>query len=212
MVPRRPHHRRTPKVAAVGLLALVLAGCVHPPSPPAAARELHALDARFVAFTATRLNDLDDAEDAIARLEAIRLDWLAVIGRVTGPDAEHDRSIALVRLAELHLDLAARIRRIPYATGSDAGGRAAFDAALSRLALPLEATGHGVLAQVVDRAERQRLDGRFVRRARLYLRLHNGIALAHDDVVVLQEELAATTFRAPSTLLQAGRVGQRASR
>jgi hypothetical protein len=156
------------------------------------------------------------AERAIARLESIRLEWLLLLGdgaaRVSSPKSEHDGPLALLRLAELHLDLAARIRRIPYPAGVDGADRAAFDAALSRLALPLEATGQGVLAQITDRAARTGADGRFVRRARLYQRLHAGHALSDADLRLVGSELVASTYRAPSTLLQAGRIGQRASR
>jgi len=120
---------------------------------------------------------------------------------------EHDRRLALVRLAELHLDLSARIRRVPYA-GVD--NRQAFDARLSARALPLEATGISVLEQVVDRVDDD--EDRFARRARLYLHLHTDAVLTEADLDVLREELVAVSFRAPRSLLDTGRIGQRAAR
>jgi hypothetical protein len=208
---------RTAVVRGVACAAVVVTGvltsCAHPtPTSRAPAREVRVLDASFAAFTAAHLDDVGDAENAIARLESIRIDWLLVVGDGALAVRESDRQLALLRLAELHLDLAARIRRIPYPAGVDDGDRAAFDARLSSLALPLEATGLGVLAQITDRAARTGDDGRFVRRARLYQRLHGGRSLSDDDVRLLTAELTAPTFRAPSTLLQAGRIGQRASR
>jgi hypothetical protein len=203
-------------VVAAVVGAVFLGACAHPASPPSPDRGPRVLESSFVAFTAVRLDDLEDAERAIARLESIRLEWLLLLGdgaaRVSSPKSEHDGQLALLRLAELHLDLAARIRRIPYPAGVDGADRAAFDAALSRLALPLEATGQGVLAQITDRAARTGADGRFVRRARLYQRLHAGHALSDADLRLVGSELVASTYRAPSTLLQAGRIGQRASR
>ncbi|MBM4283154.1 MAG: hypothetical protein FJ137_21205 [Deltaproteobacteria bacterium] len=208
--------RRCPLLAGAALAALAALatpGCSHGREPaPSVVIELHALDASFVAFTSARLTDLEAVEQAVARLEAIRLDWLDVVGRADGPRASRDRLLALLRLAELHLDLAARVRRVPYPVGTDDAGRGAFDAELSRIALPLEATGQGMLAQALARAARDGVDGRFVRRARLYQRLHGGRPIDDDDVRALHDELAATTFRAPATLLQVDRVGQRASR
>jgi hypothetical protein len=200
------------RLVTVFFIVASLVACAHAPSPPDPVRELRVLDASFASFTAGRLYGVDDAEAAVARLESIRLDWLAVVGAGDGVARGDERTLALLRLAELHLDLAARIRRIPYPAGVDDDERRAFDATLSRLALPLEATGQGVLAQITDRAARGGGDGRFVRRARLYQRLHGGHPLGADDVRVLTAELEATTFRAPTTLLQAGRIGQRASR
>jgi hypothetical protein len=208
-------------LTSVGLALLVVVGalgpaaCVHPaatPTPDATERRLRALDVRFGSFVAERLGSLHDIEPAVAELEALRLDWLDELGDLDAVVEERPRLLVLVRLAEMHLDLAARIRRVPYAPGLDDDGRAAFDAALSREALPLEAIGQGILAQVVHRATRADVDGRFVRRARLYQRLHAGRALDDADLAALRTELVATTFRAPSTLLQAERIGQRASR
>ncbi len=176
------------------------------------ARRLRALERSFYAFVAVKLHNLEEVEDATARLEQLRLDYLDALSEPNSD--ERDRLWALLRLAELHLDLSARIRRVPYQS-ADPAARAAFDATLSQRALPLEATGKGILEQIVQRAERAGVEGRFVARARLYLHLHpqeGRVALDDDDVVVLQQELMASTVRAPRSLLEAGRVGQRAAR
>ncbi len=205
---------------ACGLLAAAvssgaLTACVTTATTTTAAqdhRRLLGLERAFFAFANTRLRSLDDVEAATAVLEDLRLDYVDVL---SGPQAaERDRLLALLRLAELHLDLAARIRRVPYVDGADDDAKRRFDIALSGLALPLEATGLGMLDQLVARAARGGVEGRFVARARLYQRLHAHSATALDDGdrAALGGELVAQTFRAPRSLLEAGRLGQRAAR
>lgn len=171
-------------------------------------RRLRALERQFHAFVATPLRQESDVEAAIAELESLRLDY---VDALTAASSERERVQALVRLAELHLDLSARIRRVPY---PDTSSRGAFDARLSSWALPLEATGISVLQQVSERADDTRAgaDDRFVKRARLYLHLHTSTHLTAADVDVLRDELVASDFRAPRSLLDTGRIGQRAAR
>lgn len=176
-------------------------------------RRLRALERSFHAFTATKLKDFDDVETATTQLEQLRMDYLDALSDTSS--AEKDQLLALLRLAELHLDLGARVRRVPYPAHLDERQQRQFDVRLSALALPLEATGQGILEQIVQRADRDGVDGRFVHRARLYLHLHahkGDVLLDDDDVAVLRQELVAQTFRAPRSLLEAGRVGQRAAR
>lgn len=205
-------------VAAAALAGAVTSvGCASSPaSAPARAahdplsqRRLLVLERDFAAFTARALRGPDDVEEQTAALEALRLDYLDVLARAAHP---RDRLLCLVRIAELHLDLGARIRRLPYPVGASDDEKARFDEALSQDALPLEAVGRGVLAQALDYADQHGLDGRFVRRARLYRTLHAGDALDTDEIKWLRRELADRTFGAPRTLLEAGRVGQRAAR
>ncbi|HEY4222431.1 MAG TPA: hypothetical protein VGO62_13845, partial [Myxococcota bacterium] len=144
-----------------------------------------------------------------AALEALRLDYLDVLARAPQP---RDRLLVLLRIAELHLDLGARIRRVPYPAGASDADKQTFDAMLSQDALPLEAVGRGVLAQAVDFADTRGLDGRFVHRARLYQSLESGAPLDKDEIAWLSHELVDRTFGAPRTLLEAGRIGQRAAR
>jgi hypothetical protein len=171
-------------------------------------RRLRALERQFHAFVATPLRQESDVEAAIAELESLRLDY---VDALTAARTERERLQALVRLAELHLDLSARIRRVPY---PDTSSRGAFDARLSSWALPLEATGISVLQQVNERADDTSADAndRFVKRARLYLHLHTSTHLTAADVDVLRDELVASDFRAPRSLLDTGRIGQRAAR
>jgi hypothetical protein len=197
--------------------SVVVGACATPTDGAAQARRdgrrLRALERSFHGFVSHKLKDLDDVEAATAQLEQLRLDYVDALAEPSS--AERDRLLALLRLAELHLDLSARIRRVPYPANLDARQQRQFDVRLSALALPLEATGQGILEQIVQRADRGGVDGRFVHRARLYLHLHahqGDVVLDDADVAVLQSELVATTFRAPRSLLEAGRVGQRAAR
>jgi hypothetical protein len=197
----------------VTLAAAVLAGCQHGgPAPTAAQRDtrrLLVLEEPFHSFVSTPLATLEDVEVATARLEGLRLRYLDAVSLEQHSDGQ---LWALVRIGELHLDLSARVRRLPYPAGLSPDEQRRFDNRLSQRALPLEAVGTGVLEQVVARAAREGNDERAARRARLYLRLHGGQPLAPDDIALLQSELVAPTFRAPRSLLEAGRIGQRAAR
>lgn len=205
------------RLAVLFLLGLVVSdglGCATaaPTQSSKDIRRLLSLERSFYGFVAVKLQDLQQVEEATARLEELRLDYLHALSEPSS--GERDRLWAMLRLAELHLDLAARIRRVPYGSG-DPFTRADFDATLSQRALPQEATGQGILRQILQRAERSGVYGRFVARARLYLHLHpqeGATALSATDIGVLQQELVASTFRAPRSLLEAGRVGQRAAR
>jgi hypothetical protein len=184
--------------------------CAHAPTPPElSARRLLVLERDFAAFTSRPLRSIDGIEPATAALEALRLDYVDTLSRAESP---RDRLLCLVRIAELHLDLSARIRRIPYPRGTSEVERRAFDDVLSQEALPLEAIGRGVLAQAIDYADTHGVDGRFVHRARVYRALHAGEILDRDELRWLRRELADRTFGAPRTLLEAGRIGQRAAR
>lgn len=197
------------------LSALVLVGalaaCAHAPAAPSAltVRRLAVLEQDLRTFTGTRLTSVDDVERELGVLEELRLAYLDTLAVEVAP---RDRVLCLLRIAELHLDLSARVRRVPYPIGAGEEERRAFDDLLSQQALPLEAVGRGVLAQAVDEAEAKGVDDRFARRARLYQRIHAGHSLDRADLVLLKSELAARTFMAPRTLLEAGRIGQRAAR
>jgi hypothetical protein len=191
--------------------ALGQAGCATPQVSEQAlsSRRILLLERDFAAFVAQPLSSWQDVEDEVASLEQLRLLYLDVLSQADSP---RDRMLCLLRIAELHLDLGARVRRLPYPRGALRSERAAFDERLSQHALPLEAVGRGVLAQAIDYAETHGLDGRFVRRARLYRTLHGGRPLEQTELAWLRRELKDRTFGAPRTLLEAGRVGQRAAR
>lgn len=214
-------------IAGIAALAIPLAsGCAHAPSAELSAqraeRRLLVLEEEFSEFIARDLArsedgarlDPDEAihelDQHIARLQALRLRYLDLVGEGS---SDRQRVVAMVRIAELHLDLGARVRRLPYPADATVEQMVAFDERLGRIATPLEAVGYGVLRQVDDYADRRRFDGRFVRRAHLYLALHQDGSLHRRELVTLRAELARSApYGAPRRLLEAGRVGQRASR
>ncbi len=194
----------------------------HAGNARAAKHKVLVLEDRFSRFVSAPLDRDEDGaplaerdvfvriEEATNRLQGLRLSYLDV---VQDADRPQERVLALVRLGELHLDLASRIRRVPYPRDASATERAAFDRALSRRAVALEATGLGVLTQLVHYAGRMSYEDRFVRRARAYLALHSGDRLDENMVATVRQELLqATMFPAPRRLLEPMRVGQRAAR
>jgi hypothetical protein len=208
------------------LFAAAVVGCAHAPGQPQDSqlfeRKLLVLEQDFAEFTAKQLElgedderlgpeaTLAELDKHIAELERLRLRYLDVLSEGS---SDRQRVVAMVRIAELHLDLGARVRRVDYPADSTPASMRAFDERLGRVATPLEAVGYGVLTQVVDYAERRRFDGRFVRRARLYTALHSEAALSDGDLRALHLELRRPApYGAPRRLLEAGRVGQRASR
>jgi hypothetical protein len=202
--------RSPARLLVVAALGAAL-GCAHveSASDPLSQRRMLVLERDFAAFSARPIANPEDIEQQTAALEALRLDYLDVLAKAELP---RDRLLILLRIAELHLDLGARIRRVPYPAGSDDLEKRGFDEMLSQDALPLEAVGRGVLAQAIDYADTHGLDGRFVHRARLYRALANGESLSSDEIAWLQRELVDRTFGAPRALLEAGRIGQRAAR
>ena len=224
--------QRASSLLLTTVLVVFSAGCAHESArttpenrdTDTVERKLLVLEGDFARFVGTRLDRGDDGERLTGplalrvvereqrRLESLRLAYLDAVKPGAAP---RQRMIAMVRIGELHLDLSARIRRVPYGAGMDAAARAAFDDLLSRRALPLEATGLGVLGQAVSYAERTGEDGPFAARARIYLALHDGTAVhvVDDEVGLLRRELSAVgPYRAPRRLLEVGRVGQRAAR
>lgn len=199
-------------LVAMGVLAVgCLGACAHPHEAreDLSGRRIVVLEREFAAFAARTLRAPDDVERETAALEALRLEWLDELSRATEP---RQRLLCLLRIGELHLDLGARIRRVPYPPHSSEDQKREFDDGLSHDALPLEAVGKGVIAQAIDYADTHGLDGRFVRRARLYRTLHDGRPLSVEELGWLRAELVARSFNAPRPLLEAGRVGQRAAR
>jgi hypothetical protein len=189
-----------------GATTIGCAGLTTTPARPARADALtEKLEPSFVALVAQRPRNIDEAERFVASIELLRSQYVVAIGRATD---DNDRAWLLLRVAELHLHGAARVRRIRYASGID---RDAFDATLSSLALPLEATGSGVLQQLISRGDAL-ADERPLERARLYLSFLAGDSLDAGERQVLLDELRATRRKAPRTLLEAGRLGQRAAR
>jgi hypothetical protein len=217
------------RILATCLLAAALLGsaCAHRSvsqeltSAELDERVLH-LEDEFARFTAVDLS-VDDAgvpraaEDAVAALERsvaelqrLRLRYLALVDR--GAD-ERQTTLILLRIAELHLDLAARGRRLPYPVEATEPEQRSFDARLGRIVSPLEAAGFGVLEQIARYHDDRGSLTTTVRRARLYLALHRDAAIDDQSAAQLRLELRGVgAFDAPRRLLEAGRLGRRASR
>lgn len=191
-------------------------------------KRLRLLERDFLSFTQRPLDisigDFSSEPDArlagldpwISELESLRLRYLQIAAH---DHSESHRLIAMLRIAELHLDLGARIRRIPYPETWPDSDLQRFDAALSRAALPLEIVGIGVLEQVVDYSARVPPAlgdaAGYVDRCEMYLVLHrgNGERLGAAHLATLTRELSRkSAYPAPKTLLEAGRIGKRASR
>ncbi|MCP4504256.1 MAG: hypothetical protein GY822_30415 [Deltaproteobacteria bacterium] len=135
------------------LLSLGVFGCQHAPQrrgSASAEQRLVSLEQSFSRFVSASLEDSDlpvlgRFEVQRKKLERLRMRYLDVVRDAQG---ERVRIAAMVRVAELHLDLAARVRRIPYETNASQAHHTELDAQLSRWALPLEATGIGILHQI----------------------------------------------------------------
>lgn len=191
-------------------------------------RRLRILERDFLAFTqrpldvfvgasATELDaGLSGLDPWVSELESLRLRYLQIAGEGS---TEPHRLIALLRIAEMHLDLGARIRRIPYPDAWPPSDFRKFDDTLSREALPLEIVGISVLEQVVDYAARIPPSvgeaANYVARCELYLMLHreaDGRLDTEHLATLTRELLRKNEYPAPKTLLEAGRIGNRASR
>lgn len=212
-------------------LAVSAAGCVHPSTTDARhagathlQRKLLVLEGETSTFWSRSLSDDGppshaQTKAAIERetkaLERLRMRYLDLLGEA---EADRDRVLVMLRLAELHLDLGARIRRADYPHDATDAERAAFDAFLSKKALPLEATAHGLIAQVLDFSRRRGIESEWVERAELYARLHGPRSdragpLGPLWLPILEREWSQRgPYAAPRRLLEAGRIGQRAAR
>lgn len=214
------------------LIGLLLA-CATPTSSfapdPDHERRVLLLERDFLAFTRRNLNATPASlSGAVGRIAVLELDpWLSELESLrlrylqiaADSVSERHRLLALVRIAELHLDLGARVRRIPYPVGATQTERILFDEELSRVALPLEIVGLSVLQQVTDYAVRvpPRVEEsrQLVARCELYLALHreHGARMDAAHLATLSRELTQrNVFPAPKTLLEVGRIGQRAAR
>ena len=206
-----------------------LAGCVHDSKrtsrKTSTERQLLLLEADFVRFTSTEikmrkyqgnfkvLSVLNACENDVKNLESLRARYLALVGKAV---TDQQRLLAMIRLAELHLDFGARLRRVDYpqATLTDAQ-RNRFDQKLSNAALPYEAVGLGILNQIIDYSTERNLSGRMTKRAHMYAALHGapGGQLTRQHISTLKIELTAKgPYRSPRRLLETGRIGRWAAR
>jgi|GEM_PF-1107508 len=228
---------RSPLLMILLLAPAVLAGgCQHATSTQrsraTAQQRVQHLESSFQKFISVRFDDdnrrLRSVQGAYEverkKLERLRMRYLDVVR-----DARDERVqlLAMMRVAEMHLDLAARVRRIPYpSTSSDKG---AFDDQLSRWALPLEAVGMGILHQMAPtsavatrpssstpkRTLHALPTARDLRqRATLYLAMHEErrplTTGERNDVRAIAAQ--RSRFAPPSRLVGVGRLGQRSAR
>ena len=224
-----PSTALTFQFATVGLIVAVLSGCAHQThkggQKASVERQLLLLEADFVRFTTAQLTlnltgtdpasviVLRACESDVKALEALRARYLTVVSKAV---THEQRLLAMIRLAELHLDFGARLRRVAYpvSTVTDSQ-RALFDQKLSNAALPYEAVGLGILNQIVRYSAERSLSGRMSRRADMYIALHTelGASLEPRHIQTLREELSAKgPYRSPRRLLETGRIGQWAAR
>lgn len=155
------------------------------------------------------LVELDRAE---RWLETLRLRYVRLL--VGAPTLEI-RHLVLLRLAELHLDLAARIRRIPTAEDRDDGELQRWSLRLAQRAAPLEGIGFGMLDQIAQLPAGVPSVERFRARAHLYAVLHSEVdgTLGPAEVATLRQELTRDgLYPAPRRLLEGHQVGRRAAR
>lgn len=145
-------------------------------------------------------------------LERLRLRYIRLLAGDRTPELRH---LVLLRLAELHLDLAARVRRVPAAEGSDDVELQRWTRRLAQRAVPLEGIGLGMLDQIARLPAGASSVARFRARARLYTLLHGGdeAPLGPAEVATLRQELARDgLYPAPRRLLEGRQVGRRAAR
>jgi hypothetical protein len=185
-------------------------GCVTVSTPVNTDDVFAAREAEFHALVGRPLRTFAEAEQALSELEAQRLKHAAALAATIDDERA---SLLLMRIAEMHLVIAARMRRLPYpvtpAWDTSAGSlRQAFDRELAQLALPLEATGMGIVDRMAARTD----NSRFVHRARLYQRLHHRLPLTVVELNTLRMERMSLVYAAPQTLLETGRIGQRSAR
>ena len=212
------------------LVVLLLSACVHQTqtSQKSDAQSLARLDSYELSFASFISSDLNvdevgqrrDPMVAIdqehAKLQGLRLRYLRLLSANASPEV---RAKTMMRIAELHLDLAARIRKASYPPELNLEERQLFEAQLSRVAAPLEATGAGVLQQMQSDLTLTQKNARFLERSSLYLSLHSLDEGAQKRLgaiqrAILQRELdsRAMPYAAPSRLLSRGRIGSRSAR
>ena len=224
----RSHNRREMQrfIFSGFCFAIFFAGsCVHSVQPRVTSdaqtrARLDRYELSFARFIEVNLNVDDMGEDRHpllgieaerAKLQSLRLRYLRVLSEGS---SDALRARAMVRIAELHLDLAARIRRAEYPKDKGSESKAEFDGLLAQKAAPLEAVGLGVLRQLQHDIAHRESTAAYLKRASLYLVLHqNDAPLTALDRASLQKELRDRgPGAAPLRLLSRGRLGLRSAR
>jgi hypothetical protein len=195
-----------------GLAIFVAFGCASGP-PPVPRAAFAQREAEFHDLMEHPLRHLEDAENLVGLLEVQRLRHLGELSKCRD---DIDADLLVLRIAEMHLATAARIRRLPYPDTTSWNpslvqqARTHFDRELAQLALPLEATGLAIVGRMAQRSDPS--PNRYIVRARLYQRLHQQLPLRDSDKDALRRERSLSAYAAPRALLEAGRLGQRSAR
>lgn len=205
-------------------LALMAQGCVPLPTTRIDAQEVAALNSlaelepQFQDFVGTSIEgsgpaqSLDNLEHEIGRLLDLRLDYLE---RLVQHSGSRYGLLGLVRVAEMHLDLAARARALPPPVNATADNVAAFYEIVEVYAVPLEDTGLSILEQVDKVGASVDPNSPWLLRARLYLGLHAGDRYPRHrrDLPWLRREVTRELrFSPPRSLLDEERLAPRAAR
>jgi len=209
---------------SVAFLAVLGQGCVPIRAPgvdaseAAALRALAELEPRFQDFVNTSLEgqgpaqSLDKLELEIGRLLDLRLIYLE---RLVQHSGSRFGLLGLVRVAELHLDLAARARSLPPPAAATQDNVMAFFEIVEVYATPLEETGLSILEQIDTVGATVDPGSPWLSRTRLYLGLHAGDRYPryHRDLPWLRREVERELrFSPPSALLNAETLAPRAAR
>jgi len=206
------------------ILSLTGVGCVPLPAAradgieAAALRSLAELEPQFQDFIATPIagtgpaQSLDNLEQEIGRLLELRLVYLEQLVKHSG---SRYGLLGLVRVAEMHLDLAARARALPAPTNATPDNVSAFFEIVEVYAFPLEETGLTILEQVDKVGASVDPQSPWLLRARLYLGLHAGDRFPRyrrDSLWLRREVVRELRFSPPHSLLDEGRLAPRAAR
>ncbi|MBN2361281.1 MAG: hypothetical protein JXR83_17640 [Deltaproteobacteria bacterium] len=206
------------------LTGLILLGCISLHVAPADAIDdtalgaLAELEPSFQAFVNTPLaganpaQSLDNLEREMARLLELRDRYVDQLARFS---STHFAWLIMLRIAEMHLDLAARARALPAPVDATADNRAAYFEITEVYAVPLEDVGLNVLRQIEAVGGALDPQSPWVQRARFYLGLHAGDeypGLRRDLQQLRADVTREPRFGPPRSLLDPGRLAPRAAR
>jgi len=211
-------------IAMPAFSGLILLGCFSLHVAPIDAVDDSALGAladlepAFQAYINTPLSgaspaqSLDNLEAEMVRLIDLRDRYVDLLTRYSSTPYAW---LIMLRIAEMHLDLAARARALPAPPDATADNRAAFFEITEVYAVPLEEVGLNVLRQIDAVGGSLDPQSPWVLRARFYLGLHAADEYPDHrrDLQQLRVDLAREPrFSPPHSLLDPGRLAPRAAR
>lgn len=206
------------------LTALIAIGCFSLRVAPIDAADdtalgaLAELEPSFQAYVntplagATPAQSLDNIESEMVRLLDLRDRYVDLLARYSSTPYAW---LIMLRIAEMHLDLAARARAIPAPVDATADNRAAFFEITEVYAVPLEEVGLNVLRQIDAVGGSLDPQSPWVLRARFYLGLHDSDEYPDHrrDLEQLRADIGREPrFAPPRSLLDPGRLAPRAAR